>query len=166
VRADGVVLEGGEHVAADTVVWTAGFRVPEMARESGFAVDGNGRMIVDEQMRSVSHPDVYAVGDAAAVRRPGGDELRMACATGLPVAQHAARAIAARLNGREPKPLRFRYVNQCISLGRRDGLVQFVRSDDSPVEAVLTGRPAALYKEAIVRGTVLFQRHPTLPTSM
>jgi NADH:ubiquinone reductase (H+-translocating) len=166
VREDGVVLEGGEHVAADTVVWTAGFRVPEMARESGFAVDGNGRMIVDEQMRSVSHPDVYAVGDAAAVRRPGGDELRMACATGLPVAQHAARSIAARLNGRESKPLRFRYVNQCISLGRRDGLIQFVRSDDSPVEAVLTGRPAALYKEAVVRGTVLFQRHPTLPTSM
>jgi hypothetical protein len=28
---------------------------------------------------------------------------------------------------------------------------------------VLTGRLAALYKEAIVRSTILFERHPTLP---
>lgn len=86
----------------------------------------------------------------------------MACATGLPSGHHAARAILARRAGREPKPLHFRYFNQCISLGRRDGLVQFVRTDDTPVEAVLTGYPAALYKETIVRGTIVAQRHPAL----
>ncbi|MBB5490113.1 hypothetical protein [Nocardiopsis metallicus] len=37
-----------------------------------------------------------------------------------------------------------------MSLGRRDGLVQFVRGDDSPARFVLTGRLAALYKEYIV----------------
>ncbi|GAA4236410.1 NADH dehydrogenase FAD-containing subunit [Streptosporangium album] len=165
VRADGLVLEGGEHVGADTVVWTTGFRVPDLAREAGIAVDGHGRMVVDETLRSVSHPEIYGVGDAAAVRRPGGQEPRMACATGLPSAQQAVHAIAARMAGREPRPLRFRYVNQCISLGRRDGLIQFVHADDSPREAVLTGRPAALYKESIVRGTILSQRYPALPTS-
>jgi hypothetical protein len=89
----------------------------------------------------------------------------MACATGLPAAQATVRAITARLAGREPTPFRFRYVNQCISLGRRDGLIQFVRGDDSPREAVLTGRFAALYKEIIVRGALQVQRHPGLPTS-
>ncbi|PRX45444.1 NADH dehydrogenase FAD-containing subunit [Prauserella shujinwangii] len=167
VRPDGLVLDGGGHVAADTVVWTAGFRVPDLARDAGFAVDERGRMVVDGTLRSVSHPEVVGVGDAAAVRRPDGLELRMACATGLPTAQHAVRALADRLAGREPaRPLRFRYVNQCISLGRRDGLVQFVHADDSPREAVLTGRLAALYKEAIVRGTVVFERHPTIPASV
>jgi NADH dehydrogenase len=165
VQADGVLLADDEHIAADTVVWTAGFRVSDLARDAGFAVDGNGRMVVDQSMCSVTHPEVYAVGDAAATRHPSGQELRMACATGLPSAQHAARSIAAKLSGREPRELRFRYVNQCISLGRRDGLIQFVRADDSPVERVLTGRAAALYKEAVVRGTILFERHPTLPTS-
>lgn len=56
--------------------------------------------------------------------------------------------------------------HQCISLGRRDGLIQFVREDDSPREAILTGRAAALYKEAIVRGTVVFENHPTIPASL
>ncbi|QFZ22796.1 NAD(P)/FAD-dependent oxidoreductase [Saccharothrix syringae] len=163
VRAEGPVLGDGELVPADAVVWTAGFRVPDLAREAGFAVDARGRMLVDETLASVSHPEVLGIGDAAAIRLPDGLELRMACATGLPTAQQAVRALAARMAGREPRPLRFRYRNQCVSLGRRDGLIQFVRADDSPVERVLTGRAAARYKELIVRGTVLFERHPVLP---
>ncbi|MFL6119788.1 NAD(P)/FAD-dependent oxidoreductase, partial [Actinophytocola sp.] len=165
VRADGVVLAGGEHVASDVVVWTTGFTVPSLAAEAGLAVDGHGRLIVDESARSTSHPDVYGIGDAAAMRLSGGQELRMACATGMPVAQLAVRAIRARRAGRPVRPLRFRYVNQCISLGRRDGLIQFVNRYDEPVEWVLTGRLAALYKETIVRGALQVQRHPAVPTS-
>lgn len=162
VRADGVLLAGGEHVPADTVVWAAGFRVPNLARDAAFAVDERGRMLVDPALRSVSHPEVYAIGDAAVMRRPDGQELRMACATAMPAAHHAARAVRDGLGGRAPSPFQFRYVNQCISLGRRNALVQYVRADDSPVEFVLTGRIAALYKELIVRGALAAQRHPTL----
>ncbi|OZM83050.1 NAD(P)/FAD-dependent oxidoreductase [Pseudonocardia sp. MH-G8] len=162
VRDDGVLLADGRHVAADTVVWTTGFRVPPLAAEAGFAVDRSGRMLVDATLRSVSHPEVYGVGDAAAAHRPGGQELRMACATGMPAASRAVVAISDRLAGREPRSLRFRYVNQCISLGRHDGLIQFVDADDAPREAVLTGLLAALYKEAIVRGALQAQRTPAL----
>ncbi|GGS49421.1 NAD(P)/FAD-dependent oxidoreductase [Actinokineospora fastidiosa] len=164
VRADGVELASGDHVTADAVAWTAGFRVPDLARDAGIEVDAVGRMVVDETLRSVSHPDVYGVGDAAAARMPGGQELRMACATGLPSAQHAARAILARRAGREPGALRFRYFNQCISLGRTDALIQFVDRDDTPRERILTGRLAVAYKEAIVRGVVVAERHPWIPT--
>jgi NADH:ubiquinone reductase (H+-translocating) len=163
VRAEGLLLRDGRHIGADTVVWTAGFTVPGVARDTGFAVDGNGRLVVDETLRSVSHPEVIGVGDAAAIRRAGGQELRMACATGLPTTQRAVRALADRLSGRGSRSMRFRYFNQCISLGRRDGLIQFVRADDSPIEAVLTGRLAARYKEVIVRSTIVFERHPVIP---
>ncbi|HEX3780143.1 MAG TPA: FAD-dependent oxidoreductase [Pseudonocardiaceae bacterium] len=162
VRADGLVLADGEHLAADTVVWTTGFQVSPLARDAGFAVDAAGRVIVDETLRCTSHHEVYVVGDAAAARRSDGQELRMACGTGLPTAAQGISALANRLAGREPKPLRFRYFNQCISLGRRDALVQFVRADDSPVEAVLTGRLAARYKEGIVRGAMLVERRSRL----
>lgn len=165
VDPEGVLLADGGRIAADTVVWTTGFRVPSLAGDAGFAVDEDGRMLVDGALRSVSHPEVCAVGDAAAALTADGQVLRMACATGMPVAQHAVRALAARLAGREPRPMRFRYLNQCVSLGRRDGLVQFSHADDTPREAVLTGRMAALYKEMIVRGATLFQRHPAIPVS-
>ncbi|GAA1334997.1 NAD(P)/FAD-dependent oxidoreductase [Saccharothrix algeriensis] len=164
IDARGFTSADGTRVAADAVVWTAGFRVPDLARAAGLAVDGAGRVLVDQHLTSVSHPEVTALGDAAAIRRPDGLELRMACATGIPTAQRAVRALADRMRGLEPGPFRFSYLNQCVSLGRRHGLIQFVRGDDTPRDAVLTGRLAARYKEAVVRGALLVQRHPTLPT--
>lgn len=152
VTADSVRLADGSTVAADATVWTAGFGVPDLAARAGLAVDGTGRLLVDATLRSVSHPDVYAAGDTAVIAGPGGRELRMACATALPTGTHAADAVIARLRGREAEPLRFRYVFQCISLGRRDGVIQFLHADDSPARTVLTGRIAAWFKEGIVRG--------------
>jgi NADH dehydrogenase len=159
VAADGLLLDNGEHVGADAVAWTTGFRVPALARAAGLAVDDRGRMLVDPTLRSVSHPEVYGVGDAAAARNQDGQVLRMGCGPGGITAVAAARAIADRLAGRTPRPLRFKDVAWCISLGRRDGLVQFGKADDSPV---LTGRLAALVKESVVRGATYGQRHPAM----
>ncbi|WKX71883.1 NAD(P)/FAD-dependent oxidoreductase [Streptomyces sp. XD-27] len=159
VTEHGLVLADGARLPADTVVWAAGFQVPHVAREAGFAVDRYGRMAVDATQRSTSHPEVYAVGDAATAPAPG-PASRMSCQAGLPMGVQVADAVAARLSGRDPRPLAVRYVSQCISLGRRDGLVQFVRADDSPVGAVLAGRKAAAVKEFICRFTVRVIRRP------
>ncbi|MGH3765006.1 MAG: NAD(P)/FAD-dependent oxidoreductase [Pseudonocardiaceae bacterium] len=160
VRRDVVVLADGRTLGAGLTVWATGFVVPALAAQSGLSVDGHGRILVDQTLRSRSHPEIYAVGDSATAHRAGGQELRMACGTALPTGQCAADAIAARLTGREPRPLKFRYVIQCISLGRRDGLIQFVHADDSPHEMVLTGRSAARFKELVVRGALWTTQRP------
>ncbi|KEI45417.1 hypothetical protein GU90_04785, partial [Saccharopolyspora rectivirgula] len=67
-----------------------------------------------------------------------------------------------RLAGRPARPLRFRYVVQCISLGRREGLVQFVNPDDSPQDRVLRGKAAIAVKEAILSGVSAALRRPLL----
>ncbi|MEV5496597.1 FAD-dependent oxidoreductase [Nonomuraea fuscirosea] len=149
----GVLRTDRGDLAADVVVWAASFVVPPLAAEAGLAVDPRGRALVDETLRSVSHPEVYVVGDAAAVRVPGGAS-RMSCAAGMPIAAHAADMVNARAAGRAARPFRFRYLIQCVSLGRRDGVIQFVRSDDSPVEFILRGRVAAWVKELVCRFTV------------
>ncbi|MCB5906354.1 NAD(P)/FAD-dependent oxidoreductase [Streptomyces pinistramenti] len=158
VAAHGLVLADGSEIPADSVVWTAGFRVPDLAREAGFAVDAHGLLTVDPTLRSASHPEVFAAGDAAASSGPDGAASRMSCQTGLPMGAHVAGSVAASLTGRTPKPLRLRYVWQNISLGRHDGLTQFTRADDSPVAAILTGRASARFKEAVTRSTVLALR--------
>ncbi|RJL33198.1 NAD(P)/FAD-dependent oxidoreductase [Bailinhaonella thermotolerans] len=152
VHEGGLTTENGE-IAADVVIWAGSFVVPGLAAEAGLAVDARGRALVDETMRSVSRPDVYVVGDAAAVDIRGA-ESRMSCAAAMPIAAHAADSINARLAGREPKPFRFRYVLQCVSLGRHDALVQFVNEDDSPHDRFVSGRSGALIKEGICRFTV------------
>ncbi|MGP4017559.1 hypothetical protein [Saccharopolyspora sp. 5N708] len=105
-------------------------------------------------LRSVSHPEIYAVGDAAAARTEASGELRMACATAMPVGSHAGKNIVAELRGEEPKPLSFRYYVQCLSIGRRNGLIQPVSADDSPKRTIITGKTAAFVKEQVVRSTV------------
>jgi NADH dehydrogenase FAD-containing subunit len=118
--------------------------------------------VVDATMRSVSHPDVYAIGDAAMVMGPGDKPLRMSCASGVPTGWQAADAIAARLTGTSVPTVPIRYFNQCVSLGRKDGLIQYVTADDRAKHAALTGRIAAVYKELVCKGAAWGVANPTL----
>ncbi|MEV0371056.1 FAD-dependent oxidoreductase [Streptomyces sp. NPDC050636] len=154
VREDGLDTRDGAPFAADAVVWSTGFRAPELARAAGFATDESGRMLVDATLRSVSHPEVYAVGDAAAGVSVSGAPSRMSCQAALPMGRGVADVVAARLTGRAPGPVRIGYTFTNISLGRRDGVVQFTHADDRPRRFVLTGRAAAAFKETVVRSTV------------
>ena len=159
VRGEARLTRDGRKLGTDAVVWTTGFRVPPVAEVAGLAVDAAGRMLVDETLRSVSHPSVYGVGDAAAARVKDGQVARMSCQVALPMGWQLAEVVLARLAGRVPSPPRFWYVWTNISLGRRDALTQFAHADDSPRNTVLTGRPAASFKELIVRGTIVAMRH-------
>ncbi|MER7837410.1 FAD-dependent oxidoreductase [Streptomyces sp. NPDC096040] len=162
VAADRVTTAEGGTIPAAVTVWTTGFTVHPLARATTLEVTGSGRIVVDGTMRSVSHPDVYAVGDAAMATGPGDKPLRMSCATGAPMAWQAADAIAARLTGGKLPKVPLRYFNQCISLGRGQGLIQYVTADDRAVGATLTGRTAALYKELVCMGAAWAVANPTL----
>ncbi|MEV6361860.1 NAD(P)/FAD-dependent oxidoreductase [Nocardia asteroides] len=161
VTADGVITGAGTEIPAAVTVWTAGFAVHPIAAATTLAVDGTGRIVVDATMRSVSHPDVYAVGDAALAPGPEGVPLRMSCAAGTPMAWRAGDAIAARLTGRPVPEESIGYVSQCISLGRRDAIMQRVTHADQPTSTVLTGRLAARVKEMICAGAAWGVGHPT-----
>ncbi|WP_410539812.1 NAD(P)/FAD-dependent oxidoreductase [Streptomyces sp. KL2] len=162
VEADRVTTADGEAVPAAVTVWTTGFAVHPVARATALETTATGRIVVDATMRSVSHPDVYAVGDAAMATGPGGKPLRMSCASGTPTAWQAADAIAARLTGGKLPKIPIRYFNQCISLGRREGLIQYVTADDRATGAALTGRLAAVYKELVCKGAAWGVANPTL----
>ncbi|WP_371612593.1 NAD(P)/FAD-dependent oxidoreductase [Streptomyces clavifer] len=162
VDADRVATADGTFVPAAVTVWTTGFAVHPIARASTLEVTGTGQIVVDGTMRSVSHPDVYAIGDAAMAMGPGDKPLRMSCATGIPAAWQAADSLAARLTGGKLPDAPLRYFNQCISLGRKEGLIQYVTADDRAVRAALTGRFAALYKELVCKGAAWSVANPTL----
>ncbi|WP_460107119.1 NAD(P)/FAD-dependent oxidoreductase [Streptomyces sp. YKOK-J1] len=162
VEADRVVTAEGGSVPAAVTVWTTGFAVHPIARATTLEVTDTGRIVVDGTMRSVSHPDVYAVGDAAMATGVADKPLRMSCASGVPMAWQAADAIAARLSGGTPPAVPLRYFNQCVSLGRREGLIQYVTGDDRAVRGALTGRLAAFYKELVCKGAAWGVANPTL----
>ncbi|NIH82482.1 NAD(P)/FAD-dependent oxidoreductase [Amycolatopsis viridis] len=161
VEPAGVITADGRAIPADVTIWTAGFAVHPLAAATTLRVSPAGQIVVDDTMRSVSHPDVYAVGDAAFAPGATGAPLRMSCASGVPTAQLAADAIAARLTGGRIPRNEIGYTAQCISLGRRDAVVQWVTPDDQPKPSAVTGRAAAWLKELICRAAAWSIAHPT-----
>jgi len=148
VMSDGVALDDGTVVHAQAVLWTTGVRVSPLAAAAGLEVDHRGRIITDESLRSVTHPNVYAVGDATAVRQ-GYGVMHGTCQSGIPSALQAASSIVRELKGKQPKRFRFGYIHQPVSLGRNDAVIQFTHADDSPGRFYLAGRMAVAYKETV-----------------
>lgn len=157
VLPDAVELDGGELVGSQLCLWTTGVRVPRLAADAGIAVDERGLIVVDDTLRSVSHPHIHAVGDAAAARQAWGP-IHGTCQSGMPTAQFTADAIARELRGKKVKPFRFGYVHQPVSLGRDDAVIQFTHADDTPRRAFLTGRAAILYKRFVSGSPIITYR--------
>ncbi|MFF2774229.1 NAD(P)/FAD-dependent oxidoreductase [Streptomyces sp. NPDC058052] len=148
VLSGAVELADGRILRSDACLWTAGTKVSPLAADAGIATDDRGLILTDATLRSVSHPRIHAVGDAAAVRMDFGP-LHGSCQSGLPTAQYTADTIARIVRGRSVKPFRFGYFHQPVSLGRKDAVIQFTRADFTPVRLRLTGRGAVLYKELV-----------------
>ena len=150
-------LADGRTLPFDVCVWAAGFVAPRLAADAGLPVNARGQLVVDETLRAPGHPEILAAGDAACVS-DAGVPIRMACATAMPMGVFAAEEVARERTRKAPRPFPFAYVIRCISLGRRDGLVQRVGPDDRPLPKVWTGRRAALIKELVCRSTVFALR--------
>ena len=66
--ANGVVTAGdGRRCCADHVLWVPGVDAPPWPAEAGLACDEAGFVRVNRHLQSVSHPDVFAVGDVASL---------------------------------------------------------------------------------------------------
>lgn len=162
VRPDAAVAADGRRIPFDAAVLTGGFGVSRLARRAGFRVNSRGQILTDRTLRSLSHPEVYAVGDAAIPADEPGAPVRMSVLTALEMGAHGADSLAARLNGRRPTAFGLSYGAAGISLGRRNGVVQFLDgSRDTPRDAILTGRFALNVREFFVRaafGVIKAQR--------
>ena len=151
VRAQSVVLDQGSEVPCDLCIWTGGFVAPPLAREAGLAVNERNQVIVDPFLRSISHPEIYAVGDAASPREDPGVRVRMSAATATILGAHGADSLSAVLRGKTPEPLSFAYLGQGIALGRHNAIGFNNYPDDTPRPPYFTGWLGYQIRESFVR---------------
>jgi len=62
-----VVVAGPAHQEFDLVLLATGAAPPPWLRRSGLRTDERGFVLVDRALRSLSHPEVFALGDCAAL---------------------------------------------------------------------------------------------------
>ncbi|MFD5552680.1 NAD(P)/FAD-dependent oxidoreductase [Streptomyces sp. NPDC127068] len=151
VTRDAVRLGDGRELPSAVTVWATGFGVPDLADRSGFSTDGVGRLLTDETLTSVDDVRVVAAGDAAA---PSGLPFRMSCQAAVQLGPQAAETVLSRIAGEDPAPVDVGFFSQCISLGRRAGVLQLAGRDDTARRHHLGGRTGAGLKEFICKGVV------------
>ncbi len=137
----------------DLCIWTGGFSVAPLARQSGLEVDSIGRIVTDPFLRSVTSESVFAVGDCARITGSDGCPHRMGCVTAMPHGAYVGDTIKRCMQGKPVKPFRFRYLMRCLSVGRATGLVQFTDGNDRPVGFFLSRLAGRWLKEFICRMT-------------
>jgi NADH dehydrogenase len=104
-------------IEAHTTLWAAGVQASplaaKLAEASGAELDHAGRIQVLSDLTLPGHPEVFAIGDMAALDNlPGVAEVAMQ--GGL----HAARTISRRLKGDGPLPFRYRDLGSVATIGR------------------------------------------------
>lgn len=99
VTAAGVRLSDGSEIAACTTVWTAGMKASPLTSQIPGKRDALGRLLVDEHLRVVGVPGVYAAGDTAAAEAEEGHAVMQSCQHAVPQGKFAGHNVAADILG-------------------------------------------------------------------
>ncbi len=124
VTADGVTLADGTDIAARTVVWTAGVRANPLASLLPGEKRRNGTVVVEPDLSLPGHPEVFVVGDVAAV--VGGDDraLPQLAQVAIQGGRHAAGSILRHLAGRPTRAFRYRDHGIMATIGRQSAVAE------------------------------------------
>lgn len=127
VDAAGVTI-GSERVTAATVVWAAGVAASPAARWLGAPCDKAGRVIVGPDLSIAADPDIFVIGDAAAVLSESGDPVPGIAPAAKQQGRYVAAVIARRIAGKPPPAaFRYRHAGYLATIGRRSAVIEFPR---------------------------------------
>lgn len=116
VDGEGVSI-GEERIEARTVLWAAGVTASPLARSLGVALDEQGRVLVKPDLSVPGHPEVFVVGDLAAVKQDGEWVPGMAPAA-IQEGRHAALNIRRSFEGKPCLPFQYKDRGMLATIGR------------------------------------------------
>ena len=151
VRPTRVTLKSGTEIAAHTLVWGAGLQGNQLVQSLGLELERGNRIGVGPDLAVPGHPEVYAVGDIAAITDARTEHLLPQLGSvALQSGEHAGETIARRLRGKEAKPFKYRDKGTMATIGRGAAVVQ-----------MLGGRTMKGMKAQVAWGTVHLALLPT-----
>ena len=125
--ADGVIVDG-ERIAARTIVWGAGVIASPAAKWLQAAADRAGRVEVGPDLSLPGRPEIFVIGDTAAVTRDDGSPVPGIASAAKQMGAYVGRVIAARVGGeRAPAPFRYRHEGSLATIGRKAAVADFGR---------------------------------------
>ena len=113
IDADGVTV-GGERIPSRCVLWTAGTQGSDAGKWVGAPTDKSGRVKVEPDLSVPGHPEIFVIGDTAAVtaparnlfgvRKPEPEPMPGVAQPALQQGKYVAGVVRRRLQGLPPSP--------------------------------------------------------------
>jgi NADH:ubiquinone reductase (H+-translocating) len=127
ITSQRVTLKSGTVLPAHTLVWGAGLQGNALVQSLGLELERGNRIGVDEELRIPSHPELYALGDVAAIiDQKTGQVLPQLGSVALQSGEHAGKTIAQRIAGKETKPFKYKDKGTMAAIGRGAAVVQML----------------------------------------
>ena len=122
-----VKLKSGKELKAHSLVWGAGLQGNALVQSLGLELERGNRIAVDGELRIPSHPEVFAVGDVAAITDTKTQQiLPQLGSVALQSGEHVGETIARLVAGKETKPFKYRDKGTMATIGRGSAVVQMM----------------------------------------
>jgi NADH:ubiquinone reductase (H+-translocating) len=123
----GVDLSSGR-LDAGTIIWAAGVTASPAARWLGAEADRAGRIKVNPDLSLPGHPDIFVIGDTAAINDATGRPVPGIASAAKQMGQYVAKVITARVRRRAaPAPFRYMHLGELATIGRHAAVVKLGR---------------------------------------
>ena len=120
----GVALDH-DRIDAGAVIWAAGVVASPAAIWLDAERDHAGRVRVLPDLSVAEHPEIFVIGDAAAVQDAKGQAVPGVAPAAKQMGRYVGTLIAARLAGQSLPAFRYRNLGELATIGRRAAVVKF-----------------------------------------
>lgn len=125
--ANGIVI-GDEFIACRTVIWAAGVAASSAAEWTGAAQGPAGRAVVKGDLTIENHPEIFIIGDTAAVLTEEGKPVPGIAPAAKQQGHYVAQLIRCRLaNQKPPRPFRYKHQGNLATIGPSVAVIDFGR---------------------------------------
>lgn len=113
-----VVLKSGQSIPTQTLIWAAGIRANPLVEMLNLPTTRGDRLVVNEDLSLPDQPEIFAIGDIAACIDENGLLYPQVAPVAQQGAEHVARQISLRLEGKPPTIFRYKDRGIMATIGR------------------------------------------------
>jgi NADH dehydrogenase len=121
----GAVHVGQTRITAPVILWAAGVAASPLGKMLGTPCDRAGRVLVQPDLSLPARPEVFVVGDLAALKDEHGKQLPGVAPVAIQEGKYVAKTIRRDLAGRTREPFRYWDKGSLATIGRAAAIAQF-----------------------------------------
>ena len=122
--ANGVIV-ADERLSSATVLWAAGVAASPAATWLGTDADRAGRVVVGEDLSIAGNPNVFVIGDTAAVNDIDGNPVPGIAPAAKQQGKYVANLIRSRMAGKlAPNKFCYRHAGNMATIGRKSAVIE------------------------------------------